>query len=54
MTTRQLLLIEKIRHSSLGSFLTFGGEMTTDFSVYAKEAIADMFCDIVRNYNELK
>lgn len=54
MSTRQLLLIEKIRHSSLGSFLTIGGDMTTDFSVPAKEAIADMFCDIVRNYNELK
>lgn len=54
MSTRQLLLIEKIRHSSLGSFLDFGGIMTSDFSVPAKENIAEMFCDMVKNYSELK
>lgn len=54
MSTRQLLLIEKIRHSSLGSFLDFGGILTSDFSVPAKEKIAEMFCDMVKNYNELK
>lgn len=54
MSTRQLLLIENLRHSSLGSFLDFGGIMTSDFSVSAKEKIAEMFCDMVKNYNELK
>lgn len=54
MTTRQLLLIEKIRHSTLGSFLNFGGILTSDFSVPAKEKIAEMFCDMVKNYNVLK
>ena len=53
LTTKQLLLLEKIRHSDLRALINFGGKATTDFSSYAKEKIADMFCDIVDNYNKL-
>ncbi len=53
LTTKQLLVLEEIRHSELGSFLEFSGPMTTDYTVYGKEAIAKMFCKIVENYNKL-
>lgn len=53
LTTKQLLLLEEIRHSGLGSLMEFSGPMTTDYTVYGKEAIANMFCEIVMNYNKL-
>lgn len=37
----------------LGSLMEFSGQMTTDYTVYGKEAIANMFCEIVENYNKL-
>lgn len=55
LTTKQLLILERIRHSDLGTFLNFGGViMTSDFSIQAKELIAKMFCEIVNNYKQLK
>jgi len=53
LTTKQLLVLEEIRHSGLGSLLEFSGSMTTDYTDYGKEAIANMFCEIVMNYNKL-
>ncbi len=53
LTTKQLLVLEEIRHSELGSLLDFSGPMTTDYTVYGKEAIANLFCKIVVNYNKL-
>jgi hypothetical protein len=53
LTTKQLFLLEEIRHSGLGSLMEFSGPMTTDYTVYGKEAIANMFCEIVENYNKL-
>lgn len=54
LSTKQLLLLEDIRHSSLGAFLDFGSAIkTSDLSENAKEAIADMFCEIVKSYHEL-
>ena len=54
MSTKQLLLLENIRHSNLGSFLDFGGEVVTDYSTYAKKEMAELFCDILRWYKELE
>lgn len=53
LSTRQLLLLENIRHSRLGEFLNFSGVMISDYSEFAKDAIAKMFYEIVRNYREL-
>lgn len=54
LSNKELLALEKIRHSSLGMFVGFGANFRTDFSEPAKKMLAEQFCDIVVYYNELK
>lgn len=55
LSEEQLLLLENIRHTSLGSFVGFGLPLlTSDFSIPAKKMLAEQFCDLVRWYQQLK
>lgn len=55
LSEEQLILLENIRHTSLGSFVGFGLPLlTSDFSIQAKKMLAEQFCDLARWYQQLK